>query len=95
MQFIDCSQGRFRRGAMVVMDGRRCVAAARRWGCGQWLMTLHGGCWIDTTTNPRRAEHCKHMRIPVTMFPSIRACRTKAEARRWMLGLAQGRKGRP
>ena len=67
--------------AMVVMDGGRCVAKARRKGTGQWLLSLEGASWVDTMTNEKQKAWLKKLGLRPNASPWLKVVQTKAEAR--------------
>ena len=70
------------RDAMSVMDGKRCVAVARRLGSGGWMMRIHGGSWADTLTNEGKQAHLKRIGMKPTTSPNLRFAKTKTEAKK-------------
>jgi hypothetical protein len=60
------------RNGMTVMDGTRCVAVARAIPPRGWLLTLHGGCWVD--------HRARTQGIVPGKFPGILNVNTRAEA---------------
>lgn len=74
--------------AMVVMDGRRCVAKARRYGVGYWLLKLEGASWIDPRARqPIRDDLPAGFSDLFSKYPNMLAVKGKAEARKIMQGL--------
>jgi len=76
----------FDRG-MTVMDGRRCVASARKWANGLWILTLRGGAWIGARTEPQKLAQAQRMGMSLRIVDHLKVVKTKREARRWMAGL--------
>ena len=77
--------------AMSVMDGKRCVAVARRVGSGGWMMRIHGGSWSDTLTNKAKQAHLKRIGMAPTTSPNLRFAKTKTEARKILSELVKGK----
>lgn len=74
--------------AMVVVDGKRCVAKARRKNTGQWMLTLNGASWIDTMTNEKQKEWLKKLGLRPNASPWLKLVETKAQARKELKTLA-------
>jgi hypothetical protein len=74
--------------AMVVMDGRRCIAKARRKGTGQWLLSLEGASWADTMINEKQKAWLKKLGLRPNASPWLKVVETKAQARRELQLLA-------
>lgn len=65
--------------AMSVMDGKRCVAAARIVGSYGWRLVLHGGCWTDPRARTQGLLPGK--------YPHLMLVKSKTEARNVLKGL--------
>lgn len=76
--------------AMVVMDGRRWVAKARRTGAGPWLLSLNAASWADTMTNERQRAWLRKLGLRPNASPWLKAVETKAQARRELQLLMRG-----
>ena len=73
---------------MTVMDGRRCVATARREGCGLWVITLRGAWWIDLMVDPVRIAQRERLGIGFKTGANLKVCKTKRQVRREMRSVA-------
>ena len=75
---------------MIVMDGKRVVAKARRYGTGWWLLKLESACWVDSRARqPLRSDLPAGFRDLFSRYPDMLAVKSKREARRIMGGLAE------
>lgn len=74
--------------AMSVMDGRRCIAKARKYQGRGWLLRLESGCWVDAKTDPERNElTSKYGHGDKPFYPHLKIVRTKRAARQWLQSL--------
>ena len=77
--------------AMIVVDGRRTVARAKKWGVGYWLLELQIGeaCWTDPRARmPIRDDLPVGFKDLFSRYPHMLAVKSKVEARKLMKGLA-------
>lgn len=82
------------RFTMIVMDGDRCVARARRWGIGWWLLEAVDACWTDPRARqPLRDDFPAGYKDMFSKNPRLLAFKAKGDARATMRGLADT--GRP
>lgn len=76
--------------AMIVMDGNRVVAKARKKGIGMWLLSLEAGCWTDPRARqPLRKDWPEEIASMWPKYPNLLAVKTAKEAKRIMQELAQ------
>ncbi len=68
---------------MSVMDGRRCVAFARKIIAGGWLLKIHAGSWIDPAAHRPAFD-----RPGMPVYTHLMHVKTKARARRELRALA-------
>jgi hypothetical protein len=78
--------------AMVVMDGKRAVAKARHRPMGMWLLEMLGGSWIDPRARtPLRDDFPADFKDLYSQYPNLLVVKSKAEARRILTGLCDGK----
>lgn len=83
--------------AMVVMDGQRCVAKARRMGSGtggRWILRVYDASWVDTPTNERQRANFKRLGLRWDVSPWLKSVDTRAQARKELQTLAGLRRGK-
>jgi hypothetical protein len=68
------------RDNMVVMDGKTCVAVARKTVSWGYILRVHNGCWVD----PR----ARTQGLVPGRYPHLMNILTKPEARKIMKALA-------
>jgi len=66
---------------ITVMDGRRCVAVARKTVRGPWILRVHNACWTDPRARTQGLMPGK--------FPYLMHVRTRPEALKHMTALAR------
>lgn len=77
--------------SMIVMDGQRAVAKARKKQLGLWLLSLENACWIDPRARqPIREDWPAGVDSMWSKYPQLLAVKTKREARKIMQELARG-----
>lgn len=75
---------------IVVMDGKRTVAVARKWRHhGIWQLRLYDGSWADTMRNEAQIAHYKRLGLPPDVWPFLKNVKTRREALRIMADLAK------
>ena len=74
--------------AFSVMDGKRCVAVARKSGCGQWVLRLHEASWIDTKENEAQRAWYRKLGLRWNCAPHLKSAPNKRVARREMKAVA-------
>lgn len=67
--------------AMVVMDGNRCVAKARKTGIGPWLLSLNAASWADTMRNEPQQAWLRKIGLRANVSPWLKVVETKRAAR--------------
>lgn len=73
---------------MVVMDGRRCVAHAKKVH-GGWMLRLHGASWIDTMTNEKQRAWLKKLGLRPNASPFLKLVEKKQSAREHLQAIAK------
>lgn len=80
--------------AMVVMDGKRPIAKARKKQVGYWLLVLESGCWVDPRARqPLRDDMPAGFSDLFSKYPNMLAVKGKREARALMKGLLDAQPG--
>lgn len=75
---------------MVVMDGKRCVAKARKRNLG-WHLILEGASWIERSERkPIRDDWPKEVKSLWAHYPNMLLVQSKGEARKKLQELAKG-----
>lgn len=80
----------FGKRGMVVMDGRRVVAVARKYiHHGVWQLRLYDGSWADTMRNEAQIAHYARIGLRPDIWPFLKSVKTRREALRIMKDLAR------
>ncbi len=76
--------------AMIVMDGDRPVAKARKRQMGVWVLTAVDGSWIDPRARmPLRDDFPAGYKDLYSQYPELLTVKSKGEARKLMMALAE------
>lgn len=79
---------------IVVLDGKRTVAVARRWrNHGIWQLRIYDGSWADTMRNEDQKAHYARLGLRPDVWPFLKNVKTRKLALQIMSDLAGAQHG--